>query len=551
MTKLVVYDATDTDQQQIKSYIEGQALDCEFVPEKLSADNVRPDAEIISVFITSTVEAGIIEKFPKLQLIACRSTGFNNVDLAAAKKRNISVENVPTYGENTVSEFTFALIFALTRKLPEAIQAIDAAEFDQSVLTGMDLADKTLGIVGAGRIGRHVARAGVAFGMKVLAYDVFPDEQKAKEIGYSYASLDEIAQRGDVISIHAPFIEENRHVIGPDFLSKVKPTAYLVNTARGELVDTNALIQALKDGRLAGAGLDVLEGEHLVKFEQEVLLLRGDTIPQDQLLSGVQIDILRRMPNVILTPHNAFNTTEAIGRINKTTIDNVVNFLKGQASNQVKAPAVKPGKLILARHGESEWNASGKWTGSRDVHLSEKGFHQAALLGLALRGQKIDYAFVSQQIRAFETFQGMIDAAQQFDVPYERSGAINERDYGDYTGMNKWQVKEQLGEDVFHHLRRDWNYPVPKGETLQDVYERAVPFYLEHILPKLKEGKDVLVVSHGNSMRALIKYLENISDTAIADVEMPFGNILIYQVDEKGRMTRKEERKIDTQPVHA
>lgn len=209
------------------------------------------------------------------------------------------------------------------------------------------------------------------------------------------------------------------------------------------------------------------------------------------------------------------------------------------------------GKLIIIRHGESEWNAKGVWTGTTDVHLTSKGFKEAALLGDKIHDIHFDCAFCSQQIRALETLEGILDASKQYDVPYERSSALNERDYGDFTGKNKWQVQKEVGDAEFQRIRRGWNHPVANGETLKAVYERVVPFYDYKILPELKSGKNVLVVAHGNSIRALIKFIEDISDDDIEKTEMIFGEILIYDVDDNGKKLKKTVRKIDTTPPPA
>lgn len=209
------------------------------------------------------------------------------------------------------------------------------------------------------------------------------------------------------------------------------------------------------------------------------------------------------------------------------------------------------GKLIIARHGESEWNARGVWTGTTDVHLTKKGFHQAELLGEKIKDIKIDIAFCSEQIRSYETLEHMLNSSNQPDVDIERSSAINERDYGDFTGKNKWQVKEEVGEERFQAIRRGWDEPVQGGETLKMVYERSVPFYKSNILPLLTNGENVLVVAHGNSIRSLMKYIESISDEDISKVEMIFGEILIYDVDDSGLMADKQVRKIETTPPPA
>lgn len=209
------------------------------------------------------------------------------------------------------------------------------------------------------------------------------------------------------------------------------------------------------------------------------------------------------------------------------------------------------GKLIISRHAESEWNALGKWTGTTDVHLTPKGFHESKLLGEALKNAKIDFAYCSEQIRTLETLEGILDASQQITAPYRRHGAINERDYGDLTGKNKWEVKKELGEEAFIGIRRGWDYPVPNGETLKMVYDRVIPFYKNEVLHRIKQGQNVLLVAHGNSIRALVKYVENISDQDISDVEMPFGQILVFDVNSEGKIAQKEALTIDTTPSKA
>jgi 2,3-bisphosphoglycerate-dependent phosphoglycerate mutase len=209
-----------------------------------------------------------------------------------------------------------------------------------------------------------------------------------------------------------------------------------------------------------------------------------------------------------------------------------------------------PGRLLLVRHAESEWNVLGKWTGVTDVHLTAKGRTEAAKLGEILQDIELHHTYSSEQIRTVETLTELMEAADK-GAPHERAKHLNERDYGDYTGLNKWEVLEQLGEKTFTAIRRGWDHPIPNGETMKMVYERAIPFYKEHILPKLLAGQNVLVVSHGNTIRSLIKYLEDISDEGIAEVEMPFGQILLYHVDENGRHQHKEVRTIDIVPPKA
>ena len=200
----------------------------------------------------------------------------------------------------------------------------------------------------------------------------------------------------------------------------------------------------------------------------------------------------------------------------------------------------KKGKLILARHHESEWNKQGKWTGKRDVLLSEYGVKKSEDMGLLIQDFDIDCAFASMQVRSIETLSCMLNVCKRYEVPTEHVAALNERDYGDYTGKNKFEMKELLGEEEFKKIRRSWDYQLPNGESLKMVYERSVPFFLEKILPKVKDGKNVLVVAHGNSLRSITKYIENISDEGIADMEISFGAIIIYDLDDDGHMISKK-----------
>ncbi len=205
----------------------------------------------------------------------------------------------------------------------------------------------------------------------------------------------------------------------------------------------------------------------------------------------------------------------------------------------------KMGKLIIARHHESEWNKLGKWTGVTEVHLSPDGFEGAKEMGKLIRDFNFDYIFTSTQIRAHETLENiMATAGIGVDTPIEKARELNERDYGDYTGKNKLEIKDILGEIEFKKLRRGWDVPISNGESLKMVYGRSVPYYLNKILPLIKQGKNVLIVAHGNSIRSIMKYIEDISDEGIADVEMPFGSFLIYDLDEKGHTKNKEIRQL-------
>lgn len=201
-----------------------------------------------------------------------------------------------------------------------------------------------------------------------------------------------------------------------------------------------------------------------------------------------------------------------------------------------------PGTLIIARHHESEWNKKGMWTGTRDVHLTQYGFEKSNEMGALLGDTRIDNAFASMQVRSIETLSCMLNTLGLFHIPSQYVHALDERDYGDYTGKNKWEMKEAIGEEAFDHMRRDWDYPIPNGETLKMVYERVVPFYMDVVVPLLATGRNVLIVSHGNALRALMLYLESIPTEKAQDVAMLFGAVVLYQVDADGKMISKDVR---------
>jgi 2,3-bisphosphoglycerate-dependent phosphoglycerate mutase len=197
-------------------------------------------------------------------------------------------------------------------------------------------------------------------------------------------------------------------------------------------------------------------------------------------------------------------------------------------------------KLILVRHGKSTWNATGQWTGWTDAELNEDGVAEAKRAGEALRDVKIDKAYVSDLKRAIQTLDYMKETLG--DIPTEIDPALRERSYGIYTGKNKWQVKEEVGEEEFQRIRRSWDHPIPEGENLKQVYERVVPYFEKRILPDLKAGKNVLVSAHGNSLRALVKRLDNISDETISELEIGTGEVYIYDFDGEGNIVNKEVR---------
>jgi D-lactate dehydrogenase len=306
----------------------------------LRSDNASQfrDAAVVSTFYSCVLDRGVLEQFPSLKLVATRSTGFDHIDLAYCRSRGIAVSNVPNYGESTVAEHVFALLLAISRHLPAAIEHARRGQFSPEGLLGFDLAGKTLGVIGTGHIGRHVVRIAKGFEMEVVAFDVDPDPACAAALGFRYAALDDLLAVSDVITLHVPSRPDTRHLIAGPAFSRMKQGAVLINTARGDVVDAEALIAALTSGRLAAAGLDVLPDEPLIRGEAAMIasIFRD---PRD-LRNLVADHVLLRMPNVIVTPHVAFHTREALARIVETTVENIRSFLAGTPQNLVVGASV-------------------------------------------------------------------------------------------------------------------------------------------------------------------------------------------------------------------
>ena len=328
--KAIFYEVKDWERLYLHERLKHWTLHFEPGAVDAAAATVASDADCLSVFIYSTLNESVLARFPAVRMIATRSTGYDHMDLKECRRRGISVSNVPSYGENTVAEHTFALILMLTRKVHQSYNQVRAGHLERAMLTGFDLQGKTLGVVGAGHIGLHAIRIGRGFGMRVLTHDVRRDPFLADLLGFSYVSLETLLAESDIVSLHCPLTPATRHIIGPAQLRRMKPGALLINTARGGLVDTDALIEALNGGRLGGAGLDVIEGEELIKEEKQ-LLYEPHTL--EQLRAATRNRILLGRDDVVYTPHNAFNSREALERILDTTIANLEAFRAGTPIN--------------------------------------------------------------------------------------------------------------------------------------------------------------------------------------------------------------------------
>lgn len=292
------------------------------------------DSEIISVFIYSQVNQKLLSKLPKLKLINTSSTGFEHIDAAYCNKRGIKVCNVPYYGENTVAEHAFALLLTLVKNIHKSWERTRRSDFSLKGLRGFDLQGKTLGIIGMGHIGQHMARMARGFEMKVAAFDPHKLPKLAQELGFKYVSLNTLLKNSDVISLHAPYNEHTHYLINKQNIKIMKKGVVLINTARGGLIETEALIRGLEKKIIGAVGLDVLEGECVIKEEKQ--LLSPHFRSECDLKIILQDHLLLQYDNVIVTPHNAFNSWEALQRILDTTVKNIQGFLRGRASNVVK-----------------------------------------------------------------------------------------------------------------------------------------------------------------------------------------------------------------------
>ncbi|NLJ35346.1 MAG: hydroxyacid dehydrogenase [candidate division WS1 bacterium] len=336
-TKVIFAEIKPWERDLLQRETEAAGWDAGFFAEQaeqLPAE-VKAQAQVLSCFIRSQVSAELLDQMPELKLISNRSTGYDRIDVEECRRRGIVVCNVPQYGENTVAEHTFGLMLSLARHIYAAVDRAKRGDLSIEGLLGFDLYGKTLGVLGAGRIGLHVIRIGRAMNMRVLAYDAKPEPLLAEVLGFEYVELDDLLSQADVLTIHVPLLPTTKHLINNEKLALMKSSAILVNTARGAIVDSAALLSALNEDRLAGAALDVLEGEEVISEDR--ILLDAPDVTTESLSLVVDAYKLMHHPKVLVTGHIGFYSHEALARILHTTLENIQAFLRGEPQNTVSS----------------------------------------------------------------------------------------------------------------------------------------------------------------------------------------------------------------------
>jgi len=329
MIKVAFFDAKSYDEVSFNKTNADYGFDIRYYQEHLNLKTVplAKGADVVCIFVNAECNAAVIDELIKngVKLIALRCAGFNNVDLKAAKDR-IKVVRVPAYSPHAVAEYAVSLMLALNRKIFRAVNRTREGNFALKGLMGFDMYGKTAGVVGMGRIAKELIKILHGFGMKVLAYDLYPDTEFAKQYDVRMVSLDELYAESDIISLHCPLTPETTFLINAQSIAKMKPGVMIINTGRGKLIHTEDLIEGLRTKQVGSAGLDVYEEEKNYFYED-----RSDKIIDDDVLAR-----LLMMPNVVLTSHQAFFTAEAMHNIALTTLESIKEFSEGkELTNEV------------------------------------------------------------------------------------------------------------------------------------------------------------------------------------------------------------------------
>lgn len=335
---IVFFEAEDQEEEAARAGL-GQRHDVRCTPLTLTQKTApaHAAAAVLSTFVHSRLDAQVLNLFPDLRLIASRSTGVDHIDLDHCRNHGITVCNVPDYGATTIAEHAMALLLAASRHLVVAATRTRQGDFSLHGLRGFELYDKTLGVLGTGRIGQRAMAIARGLGMHVLAHDLHPKTETATTLGCTYVALDELLAQADAITIHLPSTTQTQNLIAAPQFALMKRGIVLINTARASIVDAGALICALEQGIVAAAGLDVLPEERLLRDENALFQPGGSPAGAD-LHALLASHVLMQHPNVLVTPHNAFNTHEAVARIMATTIGNILAFEQGKPCHVVAGP---------------------------------------------------------------------------------------------------------------------------------------------------------------------------------------------------------------------
>ncbi|MDR3425918.1 MULTISPECIES: 2-hydroxyacid dehydrogenase [Silvimonas] len=331
--RIAVFDTKRYDRAGLEAANKKFGYELAFFEDRLNGTTVPLVAgfDVVCPFVNDRLDRAVLQEMARLNVrhVALRCAGFNGVDLAAAAEFGVTVTRVPAYSPEAVAEHVFALLLTLVRKTHRAYQRIREGNFSLDGLVGFNLHGRTFGVIGAGKIGVAAMKIAKGFGCRVLAYDRFPSAERAAEIGCEFVDMDTLLGQSDIVSLHAPLTPETQHLINATTLKKMKQGSVIINTSRGGLIDTKALIKALKTGQLFGVGLDVYEYEEGVFFED----LSHEALKDDMLAR------LTTFPNVMITSHQGFLTDEALAAIAHTVLENITAYQNGQPL----VNAVKPG----------------------------------------------------------------------------------------------------------------------------------------------------------------------------------------------------------------
>lgn len=336
----------------VRTCREERAIFDRLLPEarRVYVDSIQEtpkDAKILSVLFDERIDKEFLDAHPRLKIIAARSTSCDSIDLGACKKRGIEVRTVEGYGENTVAEHVFALLLAITRRLRTCYDSVRLGRLDRESLRGIDIFRKTLGVIGVGRVGQHVIRVASGFQMRVLGYDTDPHPFYTELLDFEYTDLETLLKESDFLTLHVPLNSRTEKLIRKETLALCKPGVILINTARGSLLDMDAVVEGLDSGHIGGLGLDVLEDESVFRGgasnilgEQIARRVRGagdqekgtDSFRLEEIRNVMRNHRALQHPNVVFTPHTAYNSTEAVIRICELTVENIRPFLDGSRS---------------------------------------------------------------------------------------------------------------------------------------------------------------------------------------------------------------------------